>query len=1100
MIKTNVFPDMLEAQCYSFCWFLSYGLNEKLSSFSKKYFYTHSLTYTILGNEYTLKLPKYTDSDKYTIERLDFYNIIEIKVPIELELKAKSRSYIKLEKLIINVPMMTTYATFLVNSLERVIVSQISRSPGIIFNRKDNMRNSKVFTFDFYHLKNLYFFSREKKHIIESQNILNAIQKKILNVNKIKQKVYSAVIIPEFGSWNLLKINSKTKASKFGKYSKNNLILDIILESKGYPKISLFNLLRKGGLTDYEIYNNLIYADWFYLNKPKYEETIGNGLKVFDPSHIFLGLTGRLKINNLLDLPINEKITSVTYNDFFAIIDKFIEFILKEDYVQDFDHLKNKRVKLPGRILQDVVHEGFCHLIKGLSKRNIKDNVWRINLNHHIITQTIGLFFNSNPLSQFLDQTNPLSLLTHTRRLSYYGSGGLKKGAVSFNIRDIHPSQYGRICTVETAEGSNVGVVNSLTVYAKINKLGLLETPFWRVINGKVIKNANPIYLTADIEDSYKIATADNLINDKNYLINKLITVRYKQRFISVLPAEVEFLSISTVQTVSIGASLVPFFEHNDANRVLMGSSMQRQSIPLLYSQKPIVGTGLETKVVDNSGMILKSQTFGTVDFVSSDKIIISESKDCSFIYNLEKHAFSNQKTYINQTPIVWKGEKVKPGQSLTNGPSILDGELSLGRNLLVAYMPWHGYNFEDAILINERLIYDNVFTSIHVERYKIETNSGKKKKEHITRNIPRINSSLIKNLDKDGLVKPGTFVKSGDILVGKIIIAPKKEEKFASRLIRAIFKDKSPYTIDKSLKLPNGKYGRVAHVATTTNSKKGVINSASVWVAQIRKIQVGDKLAGRHGNKGVISKILARQDMPFLPDGTPIDILLNPLGVPSRMNVGQLYECLLGLAGINLNKRFKVLPFDEKYGSETSRILINRKLRQASIKQNKSWLFNPYMPGKMILVDGQTGIEFENPITVGNAYLLKLIHMVEDKMHSRYIGPYSVLTQQPLKGKALKGGQRFGEMEVWALEGFGAVHSLREILTIKSDDLSKRETSVGNISRGKLITKFGVPESFKVFLQELRAVGLDIKAYRLNEFNSVKNYENEIQIIQTID
>nr|BBC77645.1 RNA polymerase beta subunit [Nitzschia sp. NIES-3576] len=1173
MVEAKIFPDMLEAQCHSFCWFLSTGLKEEFSSVSKKYSYTNDITYTILGGEYSLKLPKYGDSEKYYIERLNFNNTIKIKVPIRIKIKKKIKNYIVIENLIIYFPMMTAYATFLVNGLERVILSQISRSPGIIFD-KTNKRLTKriknlVLPFNSFHIQNLYrtnyprsepkygelnisdynvkfdfeddYFDPEQEHAYffppidpkvkdffdsfdfkEDSNFnydsedeefkfrdktldkkqLHIYFQKILYSKRIKENIYSAVLIPESGPWTVFKMKEKKIED-----NSNAFLIDILLSSNRFSEISIFDTLRNIGLTDFEIYNNLTYSNWFYSSKPLYninkkfkaDYKYKNFLKIFDPAQIPIGSIGRLKINNLLNLPINESIISITYNDIFAIIDKFAEFMIKEQFIDDKEHLKNKRIKLPGKILQDVIHRGFYRLITGLSRRNMTDKISKINLNHHIISNSLSEFFTSSSLCQFLDQINPLSTLTHSRRISYYGNGGLKKGAVSLNVRDIHPSQYGRICPVETVEGSNVGAVNSLAIYAKINKTGLLETPFWRVINGKVLKEANPLYLTADIEDSYKIAAADTLIDSKNYLTDKYITVRYRQRFINVPPGEVDFLAISPIQIVSIAASLVPFFEHNDANRVLMGSSMQRQSVPLLYSQKPIVGTGFETLVVTNSETILKSKSSGIVDFVSSNKIIINQSKDCSFTYNLQKQAFSNQKTYVNQRPIVWKGETVKCNQSLTDGPSILDGELSLGRNLLVAYMPWHGYNFEDAILINERLIYDNVFTSIHVEKYRTELGTNKNIKEYFTKKIPKVEISLTKNLDENGIIKVGTVVKSGDILAGKVALPPKKDERPISKLIRAAFKDKSPYSINMSLKLPNGKYGRIIRVSTSTTRKKNIINQVVIWIVQIRKIQVGDKLAGRHGNKGVISKVLARQDMPFLPDGTPIDILLNPLGVPSRMNVGQLYECLLGLAGSNLNKRFKVLPFDEMYGPETSRILINKKLRQASIKQNKSWLFNPYMPGKMVLIDGQTGIEFENPITVGNAYILKLIHLVDDKIHSRYIGPYSVITQQPVRGKALRGGQRFGEMEVWALEGFGAAHSLRELLTIKSDNIIERDQSVSNIGQeGEPTGNFGVPESFKVFLQELRAVGLDIKTYKLKNFTSIKsNGSNEVQTLQ---
>ena len=638
-----------------------------------------------------------------------------------------------------------------------------------------------------------------------------------------------------------------------------------------------------------------------------------------------------------------------------------------------------------------------------------------------------------------------------------------------------------------------------MTTCARVNKRGFLETPFWRVINGKVIKTGVPVYLTADLEDFYKIAPADLATNTNNYITKNIISVRYKQDFVNVTPSEIDFIAISTIQVVSVAASLIPFFEHDDANRALMGSNMQRQSVPLLFPQKPIVGTGLENQIAADSGLTLNAQTCGLVNSVTANKIVVYDKTGKKIIYRLKKYLRSNQQTCINYRPIVWKGEKVKSGQILTDGPAISSSELALGQNVLVAYMPWQGYNFEDAILISERLVYDNVFTSIHIERYKIEVDRTLETSEQITKAIPNLNLSETKSLNADGIVKVGTFVQSGDILVGKIKSNNTSELLPESKLLRAIFGAKAKGVKDSSYRMPNGDYGRVIETISFNRKTKSTYRFEKIYifVAQLRKIQVGDKIAGRHGNKGIISRILSRQDMPFLPDGTPVDILLNPLGVPSRMNVGQLYECLLGFAGDKLNARFKVLPFDEMYGLEMSRILINKKLRQASIQKNEGWLFNPYAPGKMVLVDGRTGKEFENPITVGNAYMLKLIHLVDDKMHARATGPYSLITQQPLRGKAQHGGQRFGEMEVWALEGFGAAFTLNELLTIKSDDMQGRNETLNAIIKGESLPKFGVPESLKVLLQELRSIGLDLSTYQVQSFSSRKNYGVEINLIE---
>ena len=871
------------------------------------------------------------------------------------------------------------------------------------------------------------------------------------------------------------------------------------------------------GFNDLEIYRNLENSDFFYFTKPllvnsvrfnqpvlrfhldsNYFTNISEFSRIFDPIYYRLGKIGRLQINKRLNITISQRLQTITYEDIFAIIDKLLTLTISKTVPDDIDHLKNRRVRSVGELLQNLFRIGFQRLVRKLRNQTNKvDSSYILSFN--IVNATVKEFFGSSQLSQYLDQTNPLSSLTHRRRISGLGPGGFDRDRISFAVRDIHPSHYGRICPIETPEGQNVGLIASLTTCARVNKFGFLETPFWRVINGKVLKTGNPIYLTADIEDWYKIAPADIPTDNENYLLKNVIPVRYKQDFVNVSPSEVDFISISPVQVVSVAASLIPFFEHDDANRALMGSNMQRQSVPLLLPQKPIVGTGLENQIAIDSGMTINAQSPGIVETVTANQIVIKDSSGQKVHYKLQKYLRSNQQTCINHRPIVWKGETIKSGQILTDGPSISTSELALGQNVLVSYMPWQGYNFEDAILISERLVYDDVFTSIHIERYKIEIDRTSELSEQTTKNIPNLNFSELENLNDDGIVRVGTFVKPGDILVGKVIVNDTSEQLPESKLLRAIFGAKAKGVKDNSYRMPDGEYGRIIETITFNRRTKLTYKFEKIYVfiAQIRKIQVGDKIAGRHGNKGIISRILPRQDMPFLPNGTPIDIILNPLGVPSRMNVGQLYECLLGLAGDKLNCRFKILPFDEMYGLEMSRILINKKLRQASITKNESWLFNPYAPGKMVLIDGRTGKEFENPITVGNAYMLKLIHLVDDKMHARATGPYSLITQQPLRGKAQHGGQRFGEMEVWALEGFGAAFTLKELLTIKSDDMQGRNETLNAIVKGQQIPKFGIPESFKVLLQELRSIGLDMSTYKIEKFSSHKNYEVEVNLIE---
>jgi DNA-directed RNA polymerase subunit beta len=931
-----------------------------------------------------------------------------------------------------------------------------------------------------------------------------------------EKDLYTATLIPEYGSWIRFGFQRNTKINSY-KYPLKNQEDEVVIQLDKINQKPLLYLLKEMGLTDLEIYQNLQYSDFFYFHKPllinskrlqqplsrfnlnsTYFKNISEFSRIFDPTYYRLGRVGRLKVNKRLNLKISERLQTITYEDIFAITDKLISLTISKTVQDDIDHLKNRRVRSVGELLQNLFRIGFQRLVRKLRNQTNKIDSSQL-LSFNIINATVREFFGSSQLSQYLDQTNPLSSLTHRRRISGLGPGGFDRDRISFAVRDIHPSHYGRICPIETPEGQNVGLIASLTTCARVNKSGFLETPFWRVRNGKVLKTGQPIYLTADIEDFYKIAPADIATNKNNYLIKNVIPVRYKQDFINVTPSEVDFIAISPIQVVSVAASLIPFFEHDDANRALMGSNMQRQSVPLILSQKPIVGTGLENQIAINSGMTLNSQSSGVVNFVTANKIIIKNDNGKKLTYKLQKYLRSNQQTCINHRPIVWKGEKVKSGQILTDGPAITSGELSLGQNVLVGYMPWQGYNFEDAILINERLVYDDIFTSIHIERYKIEIDRNSETSERTTKNLPNLSPAEIKNLNEDGIVTVGTFVKPGDILVGKVVSNNTSEQLPESKLLRAIFGAKAKGVKDNSYRMPDGEYGRVIETVTFNRRTKLTYKFEKIYVfiAQIRKIQVGDKIAGRHGNKGIISRILPRQDMPFLPDGTPVDILLNPLGVPSRMNVGQLYECLLGLAGDKLNSRFKILPFDEMYGLEISRILINKKLRQASISKNESWLFNPYAPGKMVLIDGRTGKEFENPVTVGNAYMLKLIHLVDDKMHARATGPYSLITQQPLRGKAQHGGQRFGEMEVWALEGFGAAFTLKELLTIKSDDMQGRNETLNAIVKGQQIPKFGIPESFKVLLHELRSIGLDISTYKIEKFSLHKKYEVEVNLIE---
>ena len=1037
--------------------------------------------------------------------RLTSHLLLVIRKPQEWLIKMRNLSFLNQQ---INFRMLNLTNSLLIKNLKNL-------KPVIYFSFSLKEQLKYIFGKN----KLLYKQDRHKYLKTKTQFLLYKKDHEIkTNYNKKydKKDLYTATLIPEYGSWIRFGFQKNTKINSY-KYPLKNHEDEVIIQLDKLNQKPVLYLLKEMGLTDLEISQNLEHSEFFYFNKPllfnskylnqplsrfsissKYFKSISEFSKIFDPTYYRLGKIGRLKINNRLNLQINQRLQTIVYEDILAIIDKLITLTITKTVQDDIDHLKNRRVRSVGELLQNLFRVGFQRLVRKLRNQTNKTDSGQL-LSLNIVNATVREFFGSSQLSQYLDQTNPLSSLTHRRRISGLGPGGFDRDRISFAVRDIHPSHYGRICPIETPEGQNVGLIASLTTCARVNKSGFLETAFWRVINGKVVKTGKPIYLTSDIEDLYKIAPSDIAVNKENYLIKNVIPVRYKQDFINVTPSEVDFIAISTVQVVSVAASLIPFFEHDDANRALMGSNMQRQSVPLIFPQKPIVGTGLENQIATDSGLTLNSQFSGIINSVTANKIVIKNHTGKKLTYRLQKYLRSNQQTCINQRPIVWKGEKVKSGQILTDGPAITNTELSLGQNVLIGYMPWQGYNFEDAILVSERLVYDDVFTSIHIERYKIEIDKNSETSERITKNIPNLISSELKYLNDDGIVKVGTFVKPGNILVGKVISNNTSEQLPESKLLRAIFGAKAKGVKDNSYKMPEGDYGRVIETVTFNRRTKLIYKFEKIYIfiAQIRKIQVGDKIAGRHGNKGIISRILPRQDMPFLPDGTPVDILLNPLGVPSRMNVGQIYECLLGLAGDKLNSRFKILPFDEMYGLEVSRILINKKLRQASITKNESWLFNPYAPGKIVLIDGRTGIEFENPVTIGNAYMLKLIHLVDDKMHARATGPYSLITQQPLRGKAQHGGQRFGEMEVWALEGFGAAFTLKELLTIKSDDMQGRNETLNAIVKGQKIPKFGIPESFKVLLHELRSIGLDMSTYKIEKFSSNKKYEVEVNLIE---
>ena len=1042
-------PDFVEIQRASFCWFLAKGIREELEKFSAITDLYNNTELNFYGQEYKIRKPKY---DIVESKYRDTTYAIKIYVPMsltsfnkeivnsELNINDKKKTLIFIGEL----PLMTDRGTFIINGCERVVINQIIRSPGIYYKEE---------------------------------------------VSKKGESIYSATLIPSRGSWLKFEIDRK-----------NNITVSI----DKTEKISILKLFTNLDLSIKEVLANLTYPD--FLNELITKETQDQkasqdnnaeiqrnfNIRIFNPKYYDIGNIGRYKLNNRFNLNVPKGKGELTTQDLLAIVDALITLkYKKKGNLDDIDHLQNRRVRSVGELLQTQFRAGLTRLERLISERLTICDPYSLKIgtlvNPKPIISMMREFFGSSQLSQFLDQTNPIAELTHRRRISGLGPGGLNRDHVSFTVRDIHPSHYGRICPIETPEGQNAGLISSLSVYARVNSFGFIETPFFKVKDGIVLRDQPPIYLTAEEEDQLKIAAADTALNANGTFKEEYLPIRYKQEFNIVLSTEVQLVAVSTIQTISSATALIPFLEHDDANRALMGSNMQRQAVPLLYPSKPIIGTGLESQLAADAGLVIISYTDGYVTSVTSQLITIKSSNGKVITYPLQKYIRSNQDTCINQRPIVWQGEFVTSGQIIADGPGTEGGEIALGQNIIVAYMPWEGYNYEDALLINERLIYADLFTSIHIEKYDLEVRETKAGTEEITNKLPNVNEQATRNLDENGIIHKGKFVQSGDILVGKITPSEEPDEIPEGRLLRAIFGEKIQSVIDNSLRVPNGSYGRVLDIRIFSRANGDELPTSTesivrVFLAQMRKIQVGDKMAGRHGNKGIISRILARQDMPYLPDGKPIDLILNPLGVPSRMNVGQLFEGLFGFAGDNLDKRFKILPFDEMYGKEASRILINKYLKKAKQKNKQSWLYNSYSPGKILLRDGRTGEYFDNPITVCKSYILKLVHLVDDKIHARSTGPYSLVTQQPLGGRSQQGGQRFGEMEVWALEAFGAAYTLQELLTLKSDDMNGRNEALNAIVKGESIPQAGIPESFKVLILELQSLGLDIGMYKIKK------------------
>ena len=786
----------------------------------------------------------------------------------------------------------------------------------------------------------------------------------------------------------------------------------------------------------------------------------------------------------------------ITIDDIFSSINYVNSIAFGIGKTDDIDHLGNRRIRSVGELLQNQFRIGLARMERVVRERmtlQAQEDDDKITpqtlINIRPVLMAIKEFFGSSPLSQFMDQTNPLAELTHKRRLSALGPGGLSRDRAGFEVRDVHYSHYGRMCPIETREGPNIGLISYLATFAKINNYGFIEAPYRRVVDGKVLDEV--VYMTADQEDEFIVAQANEPLDEDGRFMRRKVMARYRDEFHEIDNSKVSFMDVSPKMLVSVATAMIPFLENDDANRALMGSNMQRQAVPLLRTEAPIVGTGMEYKAAVDSGTVVLCKKDGVVVHVNADYVEI-QTADGIDRYNLTKFMRSNQGTCINQKPIVDLGQQVKAGDVIADGPATDHGEISLGKNALIGFMTWEGYNYEDAVLINEKLVRDDVYTSIHIEEFEIEARDTKLGPEEITRDIPNVGDDALKDLDERGIIRVGAEVRSGDILVGKV--TPKGETELTpeERLLRAIFGEKAKEVRDTSLRVPHGEYGIIVNVEVFTRENSdelspGVNKVVRCYIAQKRKLSVGDKMAGRHGNKGVVSRILPQEDMPFLEDGTPLDIVLNPLGVPSRMNIGQVLEVNLGFAAKHLGWRVMTPVFDGAHESD-----IKEMFKDLGIRED----------GKSILTDGRTGRKFDNPVTVGIMYYLKLLHLVDDKIHARSTGPYSLVTQQPLGGKAQFGGQRFGEMEVWALEAYGAAYTLQEILTVKSDDVVGRVKTYEAIVKGNNVPQSGIPESFKVLVKELQSLGLDVRVYDKdeNEIDLKQNFDDELGFTSSDD
>ena len=1129
-------PNLIEIQKNSYQWFVDKGLKEVLADVSPICDYSGNLVLEF--SDYYLE-----DDPKYSIEECKARDATYSKpLKIKVRLINKETGEVKEQEIFMGeLPLMTDQGTFIINGAERVIVSQVVRSPGIYYAMEHDKTGKELFTSQVIPNRGAWLEYENDSNDVLSVRIDRTRKIPVTVLIRAMGLSNNAQILEAFGEEEKLLVTLEkdsthdTEEALLEIYKKlrpgepptvdssTSLINSLFFDSKRYDlsrvgrfkfnqKLAIANRIRNGmaarDVIDEETGELMVKAGDLISREQAeaiedagintvYLNVDGREVKVFSNDMVRLDKQVAFDVS---DLDINEKVKFSVLKEILGafsdeaeikaeILKRIDELIPKHIIIEDIyasinyqlnlqygigttddiDHLGNRRLRAVGELLQNQFRIGLARLERIVRERMTIQDVEALTpqslINSRPVVSAIKEFFGSSQLSQFMDQTNPLAELTHKRRLSALGPGGLSRDRAGFEVRDVHHSHYGRMCPIETPEGPNIGLINSLASYARINEFGFIEAPYRKFDKKNLKVTDEVVYMTADIEDNYTVAPASEKINEDGTFANKKVIVRYRDEFIEVEPDKVDFVDVSPRQIVSVATAMIPFLENDDAVRALMGSNMQRQAVPLLTTESPIVGTGMEYKAARDSGTVILAKESGTVSYVDANKVVIKEKGGKLREYRFTKFLRSNQSTCINQKPIVEVGEKVQKGDVIADGPSTSNGEIALGKNILIGFMTWEGYNYEDAILINEKLVKDDVFTSIHIEEYESESRDTKLGPEEITRDIPNVGDDALKDLDERGIIRIGAEVRTGDILVGKVTPKGETELSAEERLLRAIFGEKARDVRDTSLRVPHGESGIVVDVKVFTRENgdelpPGVNQIVRCYIAQKRKISVGDKMAGRHGNKGVISRILPEEDMPFLPDGTPLQIVLNPLGVPSRMNIGQVLEVHLGYAAKALGWKIATPVFDGATESE-----IRETLKMAGFSED----------GKTVLYDGRTGEPFDNPVTVGYMHYLKLAHLVDDKIHARSTGPYSLVTQQPLGGKAQFGGQRFGEMEVWALEAYGAAYTLQEILTVKSDDVVGLVKTYESIVKGDNVPKPGVPESFKVLIKELQSLALDV-------------------------